>query len=194
MQEHPKDRIINAATILFTSKGYEKTKIEDIAEVAGITRMMVYYYFENKQDILKNIVKNLFNEALKKFEKVQITDLKNLTLINQIKEVLEEKKDFLAFIISEILRNNLKDFPIFLYLKEFYDKIIQILFKKIKQNIDPDIIYINLIFFHSLPLLSFFALKENISRELNINKEKIEKIFFERFLNLLEETIKKVEK
>lgn len=43
--------IIDSAVQLFSSKGFEKTSIEDIAKLAGIGKATVYTYFATKGDI-----------------------------------------------------------------------------------------------------------------------------------------------
>ena len=49
-------RIIEAAERQFRSLGYEDTKIEAIAHEAGVSVGTVYNYFENKSDLLMNLV------------------------------------------------------------------------------------------------------------------------------------------
>ncbi len=190
MKEEAKEKIIAAATELFTSKGYEKTKIDDIAKNAGLTRMMVYYYFESKQEILSTIIRNLFKEALKKLETTDIDLLVPTRFMDRISEVLSDKKEFIAFVMGEVLKGNMEDLSVFQFLKEFYDKIIDFFQKKKKLTLkDKNEIYINLLFFHSIPLLTFISLKDRVTMELNIESNRLEKVFFDRFLSLLKQTI-----
>ncbi|MEJ5284057.1 MAG: TetR/AcrR family transcriptional regulator [Brevinematia bacterium] len=190
MKEEAKEKIIAAATELFTSKGYEKTKIDDIAKNAGLTRMMVYYYFESKQEILSTIIKNLFKEAFKKIETTDIDLLVPNQFMGRINEVLSDKKEVVAFLMGEVLKGNMNDLTVFQFLKEFYDKIIDIFQKKKKLTLkDRNEIYINLLFFHSIPLLTFISLKDRVTMELNIESNRLEKVFFDRFLSLLKQTI-----
>lgn len=195
MKEDAKEKIIVAATELFTSKGYEKTKIEDIAKKAGLTRMMVYYYFESKQEILSTIIRNLFKEALNKLETTDFDLLSTDQFMDKINEVLSDKKEFISFVMGEVLKGNINDLAVIQFLKEFYDKIIDIFQKKKKLNLkNREEIYINLLFFHSIPLLTFISLKDRVSMELNIDSKKIEKTFLERFFVLLRQTIEQFAK
>ena len=50
-----KTRILETSEELFSVKGYEGTSISSIAKKSGITKSLIYYYFENKEDIMKNI-------------------------------------------------------------------------------------------------------------------------------------------
>ncbi len=51
------DHILHVAIKLFAEKGYEATSTREIAEAAGVTKPMLYYYFGNKEGICKAGVK-----------------------------------------------------------------------------------------------------------------------------------------
>lgn len=53
-----KDKIISTAIKIFSEKGYEATNMAEIADILGITRTPLYYYFSGK--------KSLYTEAIKK--------------------------------------------------------------------------------------------------------------------------------
>ncbi|MGC8765720.1 MAG: hypothetical protein ACP5QT_07515 [Brevinematia bacterium] len=157
--------------------------------------MMIYYYFDSKEEILNTIIKKLFGQALKKFEATKMNFINFLDLRDKINDVLDDKKEFLSFVISKVMKGNLKDLSVFQYLKEFYNKVIEIFQKDKKLKIrDINKIYVNLIFFHTIPLLSFFSLKDRIAKELNINEKDIEKLFLERFTLVLNQTLEQFTK
>lgn len=47
-----RDTILNEAADLFQRHGYRKTRLEDLAQVLGVTRPAIYYHFKAKQDLL----------------------------------------------------------------------------------------------------------------------------------------------
>ncbi len=51
---------MEAAVELFERYGYEKTTLEDIAGRIGKTKTSVYYYFNGKQDILREVLSREF--------------------------------------------------------------------------------------------------------------------------------------
>ncbi len=55
-----KEKIMEAAVELFERYGYEKTTLEDIAGRIGKTKTSVYYYFDGKQDILREVLSREF--------------------------------------------------------------------------------------------------------------------------------------
>ncbi len=57
--------ILDAALAQFVEKGFRATKMEDIARAAGVTKGTPYLYFQNKEDILKAVVRETLVANLK---------------------------------------------------------------------------------------------------------------------------------
>lgn len=51
-----RQRIIEAANMLFYQRGYNQTSFSEIADAAGIPRGNFYYYFKSKDDILAAVI------------------------------------------------------------------------------------------------------------------------------------------
>lgn len=47
-----RDAILHTAARLFVAQGYERTTIDQIAEVLGVTKPAIYYYYKSKDEIL----------------------------------------------------------------------------------------------------------------------------------------------
>lgn len=54
-----KARILRAATEVFSAKGFDGTRIADIAAAAGLPKANVYYYFSGKEAIYRAIIADL---------------------------------------------------------------------------------------------------------------------------------------
>jgi TetR/AcrR family transcriptional regulator len=52
-------RILRAALKIFSAKGYDGTRIAEIAEQAGLPKANVYYYFASKEAIYRAIIEDL---------------------------------------------------------------------------------------------------------------------------------------
>jgi|SRR6056297_343580 len=50
-----KENIIDTAIQLFAEKGFHNTSISKIAEAAGVSKGLMYNYFDSKEDLLKHI-------------------------------------------------------------------------------------------------------------------------------------------
>jgi len=55
IREQARQLIINAAFELFAEKGYQNTSIALIAKNAGVSKGLIYHYFESKEDVLIGI-------------------------------------------------------------------------------------------------------------------------------------------
>jgi AcrR family transcriptional regulator len=56
-----RDRIINAATEVFFDKGFSDATIDDITNYASLSHGTFYIYFNNKKDVLYELVKETFD-------------------------------------------------------------------------------------------------------------------------------------
>ncbi|MBP8130470.1 MAG: TetR/AcrR family transcriptional regulator [Candidatus Hydrogenedentes bacterium] len=55
-------KLLESALQHFADKGYAGTSIREIIEGAGVTRPVLYYYFENKEDLFRRLVEMKFAE------------------------------------------------------------------------------------------------------------------------------------
>jgi AcrR family transcriptional regulator len=62
--------ILDAAAKLFIERGLAGTSMRDIANELGLTRTAVYYYFKNKEEILKGLTEDVTLSAKKTSEKL----------------------------------------------------------------------------------------------------------------------------
>lgn len=94
-----KERIIHAAIELFSQKGYDATRVNDIASAANVNKALIYYYFNSKQDILDFMVDSLLNKTVS-----FALDFIQTNIIKMIKEgYLEIKPDRLHFVNDEAM-------------------------------------------------------------------------------------------
>ena len=79
--------LINAAQVLFFSKGYEKTSINDIVKAVGVAKGLFYYYFDSKQAILEALVANMTGQIVMLVTKVIETP--NLSAVEKWEQMYE---------------------------------------------------------------------------------------------------------
>lgn len=58
-----KERIISASLKLFSRKGFDATRVNEIADEANVTKALIYYYFKSKEEILDHLVHSLLETA-----------------------------------------------------------------------------------------------------------------------------------
>jgi len=114
-----RERIIEAAIELFSKKGYDATRVSDIASAAHVNKALIYYYFKSKQDILDYMVDSLLNNA------VSITlDFIQTNIVQMVRNgYLDIKPDRLHFVndeaISVFMQNSYK------YYERIVDFVIE---------------------------------------------------------------------
>ena len=63
IQEKRREQILEAARVLFDQNGFKNTKISDISKAVGISKGLVYHYYQSKEDILLALTDSM-NECL----------------------------------------------------------------------------------------------------------------------------------
>jgi AcrR family transcriptional regulator len=83
------NRLLWAAAEVFNQKGYAAASVNEIVAAAGVTKPVLYYYFQNKEGIFREIFLNAnrkFESIIQKYRLSQESAWKNL--INLCTEVL----------------------------------------------------------------------------------------------------------
>jgi AcrR family transcriptional regulator len=62
--DRKRQNVLDAAASVFRAKGYESARLEDIADVLGVTKASVYYYFARKSDLLIELCARAVEDAL----------------------------------------------------------------------------------------------------------------------------------
>ncbi len=61
--EKTRARILDAAFVVFTRKGFVRTTLNDIAEAAGVTRGAIYWHFRDKVELFNALSDEMDREA-----------------------------------------------------------------------------------------------------------------------------------
>ncbi|WP_434511241.1 TetR/AcrR family transcriptional regulator [Desulfitobacterium sp. AusDCA] len=70
--EASRARILKAATEIFALKGPEGSRVDEIAEKAGINKRMLYHYFGSKEDLYVEVLRTNYHEIFALGKKVFI--------------------------------------------------------------------------------------------------------------------------
>jgi len=55
--ERPRE-LLEAALDVFAQHGYRKTRLDDVAEAAGVTKGAIYHYFDTKEELLLGVIEH----------------------------------------------------------------------------------------------------------------------------------------
>jgi TetR/AcrR family transcriptional regulator len=103
------DKIFEAATEVFVEKGMDGSRMQDIANHAGINKALLHYYYRTKDQLFNAVFEKIAGQLFKKF--TPVFD-ENATLEEKIRFFYREHITFLqknpklpSFILNEINRN-----------------------------------------------------------------------------------------
>lgn len=71
VSEERKDQILDAATEVFSRKGFQQARMDDIAEESQLSKGALYWYFKSKDEIIIAILDRLFQHEFKDLEKLR---------------------------------------------------------------------------------------------------------------------------
>ncbi len=60
----PRDRILDAAMLVFRRHGFRRSSIEQAAEAAGLTRQALYHHFKSKEALFRAVIERLYQNSL----------------------------------------------------------------------------------------------------------------------------------
>jgi len=92
-KENTRKKIFKSALELFTSKGFEKTIIEDITKKANVAKGTFYNFFSKKEDVLVYYLESKIAQSHEKF------------IINNGSNFIEQYKGLLSNYLNFIFKN-----------------------------------------------------------------------------------------
>ena len=72
-ERRPDDRpheLLEAALTVFSQRGFRNTRLDDVAEAAGVTKGAIYHYFDTKEELLLNVIEHYQSLAFGRAEEV----------------------------------------------------------------------------------------------------------------------------
>ena len=87
-----KERIIATALELFANQGYHKTSINQIAKTVGVSKSLIYNYFESKDHLLAHIIDVFIEKSMDMLPEGRIENL----------ETIEDLIDYLRILIENV--------------------------------------------------------------------------------------------
>ena len=108
-KENTEDKILEAAKTVFVRKGLDGSRMQEIADEAGINKALLHYYFRTKQKLFEAIFTSIFNEV---FPNVTAMILSDKRIEEKLGIFIEKYIDLLyrnpflpTFVIKEINRD-----------------------------------------------------------------------------------------
>lgn len=158
-EQTTEEKILEAASEVFTEKGFSGTRTRDIAEKAGINLALLNYYFRSKEKLFEQVMKIkvvllfgkifpiLSNEKTSLEEKIDLASEKYF-------EILSKNPNLPLFVISEIQKKNSNISKIIPINKIFENSIIIKQIKEKRPEINPLHYLVNFLAMTIFPFLA----------------------------------------
>ena len=183
MDSSTEQKIYEAARRIFILKGMEGSRMQEIADEAGMNKALLHYYFRSKENLFKAVFKDTFSKFFLKVKTTLSSDASakeklNVFIDNYI-DLIQSNPYVPQFIISEINRD-----PKMLKTMMFESgiepqKILELLLNEVHSGnlskLDPRHIVISL-----LGMLVFPFVARPILQMVYFNDDKVA---YDRFLN-----------
>lgn len=110
--DDPKNRkkILAAAEKIFASKGFDATRVDDIAALAHVNKALIYYYFKSKSAILEELYNDFIDRCSKRSEPIY-SKIENIMsekfmhkFLHDAIEFMENNTDMLRIIMIESMK------------------------------------------------------------------------------------------
>ncbi|HWV69498.1 TetR/AcrR family transcriptional regulator [Chitinophaga sp.] len=169
MDDSTEERIKAAARIVFTKKGYQATKVRDIAAEADINLSLVNYYFRSKEKLFQHVMGEVIDKLFATI--TQVLNNEQLSVQQQVEQLADhyidmllKNPDFPLFMVNEIFAGSdelLKDNRKNAIFESHFFKQLAALQKEGKMHIHPIQLMLNLIGFVVMPFLARPLLERN---------------------------------
>jgi AcrR family transcriptional regulator len=69
-------QIIETAAGAFLTAGFDGTSMEDVAEAAGVSRLMIYRIFETKERLYRAVLSSITDELVAEFQELDLAEIR----------------------------------------------------------------------------------------------------------------------
>ncbi len=125
MSVQTRGRLLEAAKRVFSEKGYHEAQISHIINRAGVARGTFYLYFRSKEEIFKELLKEVVEELKKRIKVINLSE-------DPLEQITENIARVLDFTLEErelariVLQRN-SDPNLFFVIDKFFEDILEMI-------------------------------------------------------------------
>jgi AcrR family transcriptional regulator len=139
VSEERRQQILDAATKVFSRKGFDDARMDDIAEQAGLSKGTLYWYFKSKADLVYAIIDRIFQHGFQQAEALAGSDATASDCIRQFVEInLDEVRTMMHLmpVAYEFLALAFRNTFVQRALKDYFQSYMDALVPMIQRGID----------------------------------------------------------
>jgi TetR/AcrR family transcriptional regulator len=113
--EATKSQILDAALVEFSIGGLAAARTEAIAAQTGVTKAMIYYYFDSKEDLYRSVMERCFRQDLQRVQQLGLQSLPPkealITTLRMIFQTMAASPQMANILTLEAIQNKGKYYP-----------------------------------------------------------------------------------
>ena len=139
VSDERKSQILKAAEGVFTKKGFDEARMDDIADETGLSKGTLYLYFKSKDDLIIAILDRMFQREFKQLEDLNRDDISATDAIWRLTDLIA--KDIVGMvrlvpIVYQFLALAFRNKVVQKALKKYVNRYMDILTPIIQRGID----------------------------------------------------------
>ncbi len=194
-------RILRVSARLFAEKGFDGTRVDEIAKEAHINKAAIYYYFDSKNQILSVLFQQLIDNAINlvnfayKEDSANFSPAKHHHLTSEeYLRFLEDNADLMKIMAMESMKSTNESTLLFQFTDIILkNEITAMTAKGINLDKEKTQLYITEFFLSVLPSISYSIYKEKLESYFGLGEGELKKRFIDTIdsiQNLYHESIK----
>jgi AcrR family transcriptional regulator len=139
VSDERKFQILNAAEQVFTKKGLDLARMDDIAEETGLSKGTLYLYFKSKEELIIAILDRIFQGAFEQLDARKDNELSAAEAISQFTEnAIRDYKAMLRLmpVAYEFLALAFRNKTVQKALKQYFRHYMEVLVPIVQHGID----------------------------------------------------------
>ena len=192
MGEQTREKILAAAREEFVNRGFEPAKMEDIAARAGVTKVMLYYHFNTKQNIFREIINMTVKEIKTEFStRMKPSDFTNPEdFQNHLRQMLDyyrSHRQILRMILAEYLSPRSSAEESLGIFGDFFHMLFEQ--TSLDQTVDRDGLLTRVFFFNALPMILYSCLDDTFCQNFSIEADEAQRVFLDAFTRIFAQNL-----
>lgn len=192
--KNSKQIILDAATQVIAEKGFDGSRVDEIARRAGVNKALIYYYFESKDKILEELMMGLVEEMVELKDRLTgdlgdisieeyFDNIQSHAFVDPVFNFVKERKQLLQIITSEALKEG-PGHDVFFQMINLVmaDGMRRITQMKGKMR-DYEEFVTAAFFFSFMPMLNFVNFGEKWAEHTGMDYQVVEAKFLQFFMN-----------
>jgi len=183
--ENAKKLIMDTAIEVFAEYGYDGARVDEIAFRAGVNKSLIYYHYEGKEHLLKEMIQEFFDD----YEKLLVETVGDSEAIEMAsRKFISNKEPQIRIILIESLKNNDSVPPMFSMVEKMIETEKEMIGRYNAENYEKRLV--SEFFVNMVPRAMYICFKEDWCSHFKMDCDKMEDTFYDVVVGVHEAYIK----